>query len=99
MQVRLTEGMFVAETYDLEAAGDALVFSGPEKNRIRIPYGELLHFDLEGSGNALKRFILETASKVYEGRFLRSGDADRMLRLLREKCGCYVDVRLDMERK
>ena len=99
MQVRLTEGMFVEKTYDLEVSEDSLVFSGPEKPGIRVLFKDLLHFDLEGSGKTLKRFILETASGTYEGRFLRSGDADRMLRVLREKCGCHVDIRLDMEER
>ena len=97
MQVKLVEELFGTAVYDLEVTQDSLAFSNPDGSSIIIPFSELRHFSAEGKGHRLNWFVLESASKIYEGRFLNETDADRLIALLREKCGCYTDIRLDME--
>lgn len=97
MQVRLMKDLFEADLYDLSAAEDHLVFSGREGDSIRIPFSELRHFSVEGHGNGQKRFVLECASGMYEGKFTDPKDPDEFIHLLTEKCGCYMDIRMDME--
>ena len=97
MQVRLMEDLFGAELYELFAEDDCLMFFGPAGRSIRIPFTELRHLSVEGPGADRKRFVLECTSGIYEGRFAGREDADALIHLLSEKCGCYMDIRMDMD--
>lgn len=97
MEVKLKQQRFRTELYDLTMEEDVLVFSAGAETTFCVALGELLHFDLDGRGDKLKHFVMETTENVYEGYFLQEGDAEKLLAFLRTNCKCYVDVHLDAE--
>ena len=97
MQIRLMEGLFEPQLFELELQEDKLVLRGDRGQERIILLSQLRHFNLEGSGKKLNQFFLETGDRTYEGRFLNPGDGECFLALLREKCGCYLDIRMDIE--
>lgn len=97
MQIRLIEGLFESELFELELQENNLVLRGDRGQECSLCLSQLRQFNLEGSGEKLNRFFLETGDRTYEGRFLNQGDGEHFLQLLREKCRCYLDVRMDIE--
>ena len=96
MLIRLWTDGFGTEQWELQL-GDTGVTLTRNRESVLLPVGEIRHFQTEGRGQSLKRFVLETADKLYEGTFLGEGDAETFLDYLRTRSGCYVDIRLDTD--
>lgn len=97
MQIRLLTDLFQSSVYDLQLQSDGLMFIRNDAASFFLPFHQIRHFQTEGRGKALKRFVLETDSDLYEGIFLHDGDADELIRFFREHSGCYTEIFLDAE--
>ena len=97
MRVRLTTSIFSFETYELEIEDGGLVFTQAQKRKTRIPFESIQRFDLEGDNKSPQHFVLTTREESLEGCFLEEGSAAEVITALKNKCGCYINVQLNME--
>ena len=97
MLVRLQLDGFGAELCDLQPQKEGLQIIRNQKPTMFLPAQTIRSFQTEGQGKALKRFVLETDTELYEGRFLEQGDADRLIAYFQERIGWYMEVRLDTQ--
>ena len=99
MKVKIQKGLFEARLYELAVTEDCLMLIDPDEHALQIPLRDLRHLSIEGRGCGKKQFILETECHTFEGCFLHREDADALIRQLSEQCGCYLDIRMDMEQE
>ena len=97
MLVRLQLDGFGAELCEVQPQADGLQIIRNQKQTIFLPANNIRSFQTEGRGKELKRFILETDTELYEGKFLEQGDADRLIAYFQESISCYMEVRLDTQ--
>ena len=95
MKVKITEDMFTTSIYEIKIKENSLFLYSDKEKDIIIPFDEIKHFNVEGKGKCLKRFLLETKDGDIEGFFQSDEDAENSLSLLRANNAFYVDVNLN----
>ena len=95
MKIRLNLGLFESPVYDLEFTDDNLVLLSESSGNMEIPFDKIKKFNTDGNSKAVKRFLLQTDSSVYEGIFADSYDAKNFAEQLCKKIPCYIDIRIE----
>ena len=95
MKVNLKSDAFIHLKVDLNIIDNCVVFIISDTQKEKIPLNEIISFSIEGKGNKLKNFLLETKNKTYEGTFTNSEEAEHFINKLRNTGNYYIDININ----
>lgn len=98
MTVILKEDECRQEDYKLSVEKDKLVLSN-EKETLELPYRDTDRFWFRRFGTTVVAFVIEMTGTVYEGNFLKPGDAKVFTDQLNQKAGDSMDVIFNMNQR
>lgn len=98
MKVSLKEDVRRQEDYELSVEKDRLVLSN-EKERLELLYRDMDRFWFRRFGSTVVAFVIEMTGMVYEGNFLKPGDAKVFTDQLNQKVGDSMDVIFNMNQR
>ena len=86
------------DEYERSIEKDRLVLSN-EKETLKLPYHDMDRFWFRRFGSTVVAFVIEMTGMVYEGNFLKPGDAKAFTDQLNQKAGDSMDVIFNMNQR
>lgn len=91
MRVKLKTGFLKVQECEL-TAGESGLFLRSDSGEWQLPFSELVRFSVTGSPELLTRFSLETKDAVYDGKFEKREDAQKLIEKLSRVSGKNLEI-------
>lgn len=98
MKVSLREDVCASTDYELSVEQDGLVLSN-KRETMNLRYRDMDRFWFRHFGSTAVAFVIEMSDMVYEGNFLKPGDAKDFTAQLNQKIGDSIDVIFNMNQR
>ena len=91
MRINLREAFCAPAPYELTVGQEGIVLSN-ESERLDLQYRDMHRFWFRHFGSSAVAFVIEMSGMVYEGNFIKPGDAKELTEQLNRELGDSMDV-------